>query len=74
MFSSELQLSSATAKLFHLKQFAIYGIFCHQIVQSYSNYSSPVYLVKGVTPQAVVHVKIVTTTSDGGSILIIPFI
>jgi len=25
MFSSELQLSSATAKLFHLEQFAIYG-------------------------------------------------
>jgi len=26
MFSSELQLSPATAKLFHLEQFAIYGI------------------------------------------------
>ena len=34
----------------------------------YSNYSSPVYLVKGVSHRAVVHVKIVTSTSDGGSI------
>ena len=34
----------------------------------YSNYSLPVYLVKGVTHRAVAHVKIVTSTSDGESI------
>ena len=45
-------------------------IFHHPFVQHtcYSNYSSPVYPVKAVTHQAVVHVKIVTFTSDGESI------
>jgi len=32
MFSSELQLSSATAKLFHLEQFAIYGTVWRKIL------------------------------------------
>ena len=31
MFSSELQLSSTTVKLFHLEQFAIYGIYTYII-------------------------------------------
>jgi len=30
MFSSELQLSPATMKLFHLEQFAIYGMYLYK--------------------------------------------
>jgi len=39
MFFSELQLSSATAKLFHLEQFAIYGIL---IVTCYNTAALPI--------------------------------
>ena len=42
--------------------------FIIYLFTGHSNYSSPVYLVKGVTHRAVAHVKIVTFTSDGESI------
>jgi len=41
MFSSELQLSSATAKLFHLKQFAIYGVPLTRRLYSELDHHSP---------------------------------
>jgi len=42
MFSSELQLSPATVKLFHLEQFAIYGIIvCLLFIDNINNGSLP---------------------------------
>jgi len=41
MFSSELQLSPATAKLSHLKQFAIYGISLCRDICSYHHLKFP---------------------------------